>query len=141
MSFKLKRIATGEVHEIYRIYAVCNQRGDCQLEDFLADPPAYEDAILRCIADAARVGPQNLGSKRAHFMDQPNNIYEFIGGRLRVAYFTDEGKIVICSHGFLKQSQETKKQDKKTARKAKLDYFDAKCAGNCEFIELEEEDQ
>ena len=140
MLFKLKRIPTGEENETYRIYAVCSGRGDCQLEDFLERTEGQNVALIRCIADAARLGPQQLPKSRSHLMDRDNGIYEFVGGRLRVGYFIDSGRIVICTHGFLKQSQETPKPDKKTANKAKRNYLDAKGKGEREFIEPEGDD-
>jgi len=141
MPFRLKRIPTGERQEKYRIYAVCSERGDCELEEFLADWPHHNTALLRCIADAARLGPMTLTSSRSHFMDQSNKIYEFIGGRLRVGYFLDSERIVICTHGFLKQSGETPKKEKQTAGKAKRGYFEAKERGDCVFIEPPEGEQ
>jgi hypothetical protein len=137
----LKRIPTGEENETYRIYAVCSSRGDCQLEDFIENTDGQNVALLRCIADAARLGPRRLPKSRSHLIDRNNGIYEFKGGKLRVGYFIDGGRIVICTHGFLKQSQETPNAEKKIASKAKRDYLSAKEKGDREFIEPEEDNQ
>ena len=34
-------------------------------------------------------------------------VYEFIQGRLRVLWFYDVGRVVVCSHGLVKQSRKT----------------------------------
>jgi len=141
MPFELKRIPTGGKREKYRIYAVCSGRGDSQLLDFLIDPPAPSDSILRCIKEAAKDGPHMLPAARAHAIDKPNSIYELIGGRLRIAYFSDNDKIIICTHGFLKASQKTSKKDRRTASQAKRAYLEAKKRGDLLFTEDDEEDK
>ena len=34
-------------------------------------------------------------------------LFEFIQGRLRVLWFYDEGKLIICTSGFVKKGQKT----------------------------------
>lgn len=136
---KLRRIETGADNERYRLYSVCSARGDSDLEKFLCRYADQADAVLRCMSDAAENGPHSLPKVRCHYIDQANKIYEFIGGRLRVAFFTDSDHIVICTHGFLKQTQGTRAQDQKTAARAKKAYLEAKKNGTLVIEEPEED--
>lgn len=136
---KVRRIQTGIETERYRLYSVCSGRGDSDLEEFLVDYAGESVAILRCMSDAAENGPHSLPKARCHYIDQNNKIYEFIGGRLRVAFFTDSDRIVICTHGFQKSTQGTPSQEKKAAVRAKNAYLDAKKNGMLLFEEPEDE--
>lgn len=64
------------------------------------------------------------------------DIWEFIQGRLRVFYFFDEGKVVVCTHGLVKKTQKTPKSDIKIAVRVREQYFAAKRQGN---LVIEEE--
>lgn len=130
---KVRRIPTGAETERYRLYSVCSARGDSDLEEFLSEHEDEAVAILRCMSDAAEKGPHSLPKARCHSIDQTNKIYEFIGGRLRVAFFTDSDRIVICTHGFPKKTQGTPSQEKKTATRAKKAYIEAKENGTLIF--------
>ncbi len=109
----------------WRIYAVCSDRGDCQLADFIAGLPSNlqkdGERMLVLFRRVAEQGPQRLPDDVCHSIAE--DIWEFIRGRLRVVWFYDEGKVVICSHGFVKQSQKTKKNDIERALDAKKRYF------------------
>ena len=126
---KVRRIPTDADAERYRLYAVCTERGDCALEEFLAETEGRNVALLRCMAAAAEKGPHLLPNSRCHLVDKDNKIYEFIGGDLRVLYFSDSNNIIICSHGTLKKTQATKSSDKRRASDARSDYLKAK-SGN-----------
>ena len=78
-----------------------------------------------------------MPSARPHIMDNRDNIFEFIGGRLRVGYFSDKDHIIICTHGFLKSTPQTPKSEQKTARRAKKAYYDSKEKQTLQFIEEE----
>jgi len=60
--------------------------------------------MLRLLAFVAEQGPPRnveISHKIA------GEIWEFIAGRLRVLWFYDEGRLVVCSHGFLKRTRKT----------------------------------
>lgn len=74
-------------------------------------------------------GPEGLPAKTRHHLDQNNQIFEFIKGRHRIAWFYDEGKMVVCTHGFFKRSQKAPKKEQKRAKQVKDAYFEAKRRG------------
>ena len=55
-----------------------------------------------------------------------SGIWEFIQGRLRVLWFYDEGKLVICSHGFVKKRQKTPAGEIERAQGYRRQYLASK---------------
>jgi len=93
VKMRLLPIRTGE----WQILAVCTPRGDCPLLEFLVgqDGGLARDArrMLRLLDRAARQGPpQNKAI--SHQLDR--EIWEFIQGQIRVLWFYDEGKMIVC---------------------------------------------
>lgn len=120
----------------WKIYAVCDSRGDCQLAEFIAELPSNlskdGDRLLALFEHVGERGPQHLPAERCHTLAP--DIWEFICGRLRVAWFYDEGRMIVCSHGFIKKSQKTKRQDVELAVRARGSYFADKTAGKIYVI-------
>jgi phage-related protein len=52
-------------------------------------------------------------------------IWEWIVGDLRVPYFFDGGRIIVCTHGFLKKGRKTKQADIDRATRERERYFGA----------------
>jgi len=57
-------------------------------------------------------------------------IFEFKTTDLRVFWFWDEGRIVVCTHGLKKQSQKTPRREIDRAVAWREDYFEAKAEGS-----------
>ena len=56
-----------------------------------------------------------------------DGLFEFkTGGGVRVFWFWDEGRMVICAHGIVKKSRKTPKKDLKVARERQAAYQEAK---------------
>lgn len=85
------------------------------------------------------LGPKELGGDLCHPIDKKNGIYEFIKGQIRVLWFEDEGKVIVCTHAFLKKSPKTPKTEIEKARSIKTRYQNAKAQGRLK-IEREEEE-
>lgn len=121
----------------FHVFAVCSDRGDCELLDYLngLDPSlqASCDKLLAILERAAEHGTARIPSEKCHTI--ADEIFQLTGGDLRVAWFYDQGRMIVCSHAYLKKGQKTKAADKKKALRAKADYFDAKANGNIETIE------
>lgn len=65
-------------------------------------------------------------------------IWEFIQGDLRLLYFYERGRVVVCSHGFLKQSRKTPQSEIARAEQWQERYRTARAAGR---LVVEEEPQ
>ncbi|MBF0180789.1 MAG: hypothetical protein HQM03_12270 [Magnetococcales bacterium] len=86
----------------WTILAACDDRQECQLLRFLDELPAqYQGsrqsllALLRSIADGTR-NPRHLPDDKSHLINNDYGIWEFIAGKIRVLWFYDSEKIILC---------------------------------------------
>src|SRR4051794_26688530 len=109
------------------VLAICGPRGDCALLEVLrgleGQLAADGRAMLRLLAMVAEQGPPR-NVEVSHKI--AGEIWELIAGRLRVLWFYDEGRLVICSHGFLKRTRKTPVAEVDRARAAYEAYRAAK---------------
>lgn len=124
--------------------AVVQEKGNgslaCALIDDFNDIEATYEAsrnrLLEYFKHVATGGPQALNSAQCHQVDANNKIYEFISGKLRVLFFqAATGRMVICTHMFLKKTQKTPPKEVNKAIRAKNDYEQADKAGLIEWRE------
>jgi len=124
----------------YSVYAVCSNRGDCELLDFLYDLDnnleKSREALLATISRAASHGREGLSVQKCHNI--ADEIFQFSGGKLRAAWFYDKGSMIICTHAYQKTGNKTKVADKKRAIAAREAYFEAKKNGTLEILPDEE---
>ncbi len=90
--------------------------------------------LLERVASDAR-GPRSLNKKICHRVDEQGDIWQIRKGRIRVLWFYDEGRVIICAHAFLKKDNKTPKREKEQARSAKAAYLDARQAGRIRVID------
>jgi hypothetical protein len=123
---KLRRVRRGQ----WDVLAMCGPRGECPLLDFLAGLEAHLEAdgraMLRVLWFAAEHGPPR-NVEASHKIT--GEIWEFIAGRLRVLWFYDQGKLIVCSHGFLKRTRKIPSGEIERAHAAFDAYQKAKKAG------------
>jgi phage-related protein len=124
--------------------AVVQEKGDgslaCSLiddfDDIEASYEASRNRLLEYFKHVANGGPQALNPKQCHQVDANSKIYEFISGKLRVLFFqAATGRMVICTHMFLKKTQKTPPKEVSKAIRAKKDYEQADQAGLNEWRE------
>lgn len=128
---RLKLITRGA----WTLYAVCSPEGRCPLEEFLADRSELggdKDRMLRRMEEIAVRGPYYLPDI-SHQIE--GEIRQTEQGRVRVLWFFDKGRLIICSHGFIKGSQKTPKHEKLIARRALEAYQSAKATNALVFLE------
>ena len=122
----LRTVSSG----LYRVLAACTGRGDCELLSFLneMEGPVARDAIriANLLDRTAKEGP----SRRTEVSHQiEGEIYEFIQGRLRVLWFYDERRIIVCSHGFIKKTKKIPRRELHRAKDTHRRYFEDKAKG------------
>ena len=124
--------------------AVVQEKGNgslaCSLIDDFNDIEATYEAsrnrLLEYFKHVANGGPQALNSAQCHQVDANNKIYEFISGKLRVLFFqAATGRMVICTHMFLKKTQKAPAREVNKAIRAKNEYERADKAGLIEWRE------
>ncbi len=64
-------------------------------------------------------------------------IWQFSQGRLRILWFYDEGKMVICTGGFVKEAPKTPQGEIDSAESFRKRYREAKKAGRLILIKEE----
>ncbi len=120
---RLRRVRSGG----WQVLAVCTDRGDCPLLQFLAEIEGglARDGrrMLKLLDRVADHGPPR-NTEISHQLGP--GLWEFIQGRVRVLWFYDEGKLVICSHGFVKKRQKTPATEIERAQEYRRQYFLAK---------------
>jgi phage-related protein len=128
----LRHVVTGS----FRVVAAVTDRGECPLVDFLealdgdlADDGSRMVAVLEQVASG---GPRR--DTQVSRQIGPG-LFEFRKGRIRIAWFYDEGMLVICTHGFVKKTQKTPPAEIRKATSVHDRYFIDKRNGNIRFEE------
>jgi phage-related protein len=133
----LKPLLPKNITKTWRILAICDNRQECQVDDFLSTlaPNLQKDAnrIRALFKFVTEHGPRGLDVEVSHNIAP--EIYQFVKGRIRVAWFYDADKVVICSNGFIKKGQKTPKQEIEAAQQAKSNYFVEKAKGRTNILE------
>ncbi len=121
----------------YTILAVCDSRGNPVLLDFFeglgSNFQKDMDNMLQLLEVCAVSGPPR-NTQVSHKIR--GEIWEFIKGRLRILWFYDQGRIIICTHGFVKKSGKTPVQEISLAESKQRQYQIAK-ANNAIIIQEE----
>ncbi len=124
---KLRKVRAGN----WQVLAICTDRGNCPLLEFLAGLEGGIDKdgrrMLRLLDRVASQGPPR-NTEISHQLGP--GLWEFIQGRLRVLWFYDEGRLVICSHGFVKKRQKTPPAELERAEEAQRRYLASKRRGD-----------
>lgn len=127
---KLRLIREGR----WRLYAVCTSRGECPLLDFLTDSRSlWKDKVrtARRLEAMAEHGSEYLPDI-SHQIEP--GIWQTEQGRIRILWFYDEGRVIVCSHAFIKKTKKTPEREKTAAREAREAYAAARSAGALEII-------
>jgi len=106
------RLKPIEIRE-WSLYAVCDERGGCRLMDFLSDlkaaDPAEAERVAALLRRVAGAGPprNKETSRRLHSGARRGRAGETIfelkpAGAVRILYFYDEGRVIVCFRGMLK---------------------------------------
>ena len=88
--------------------------------------------MLKMLERCADHGPPRNSESKHHLGD---GIYELIKGQLRVLYFTDKNRVIICSHGLVKKTGKVPKKDIAKATKGRRKYREARTDGQLEILE------
>lgn len=94
---------------------------------------AYKAHVARLVAYfelAAQSGLEALSSEQCHEVSKKDKIYELRAGRLRLLFFkARSGKLVVCSHIFLKATQATPPAEVKQATRLRTKFEKAEDQG------------
>jgi hypothetical protein len=89
-------------------YAVAKSREHCELLEFLEGLGQIlqkdSDRMIALLDRAAMEGPPR---NTEIFHQIKGKLFEFIQERLRVLWFYDEGRLIFCTSGFVKEGRKT----------------------------------
>lgn len=115
------------------------QDGRSQVEIFMDElGPSFEanlNGLLIMMERHSKLGADAFNTAQCHYVDQGERIYEYIKGRLRLFWFEDDDKIVVCTHGIVKKDQKTPRREIQRAVRVKKAYAQSKSLKGLQFIE------
>lgn len=108
----------------WTVLALRNARGDCPLLEFLTefrgDLTRDGHRALALFERVARHGPpRNPEVSRS----LGEGLWEWRQGQLRILWFFDHRKLVVCTHGFLKKTRKTPPRQLERARRDRERYL------------------
>lgn len=117
----------------WNFYAIADEQGTCQVEDFLhalQGKLAETGVEMLAFLDGMVFHPEGprrwIGTKRCHESVNDERIFEFRIGDLRVHWFYGAGRaVVVLAIAALKQGGQTPKQLKKQLIALRNDYLRA----------------
>jgi phage-related protein len=117
---------------MWDVIAIAEDNGHSVREELEAIDPGYRHAeTMRVLLSESvpRNGPPAHNSLRCGPLG--DDIFEFKAGpergkKLRVLWFYDEGRLVVCTHSFMKDRRKTPPDEKARAILMRRTYFDAK---------------
>lgn len=137
VNVKLVRIARG----CWDVLAVLDDRGECQVLDFIAALDANYEAARRALLRVLRIElPQNgppacktelcksLGDGIFELRRQPK------GKKLRVLFFYDDSRRIVCTNAFAK-AERTPRNEVELAKATRQRYLKAKFRRKLEIVE------
>ena len=122
----------------YTVYAVAKSRDHCELLEFLnglgQNLQKDCDRMLALLDRVAMEG-QPRNTEISHQIK--GKLFEFIQGRLRVLWFYDEGRLIICTSGFVKKGQKTPRDEIDHSIQLMNGYFEDKKRGQIQIYREE----
>lgn len=133
------------LHELGRdtwtVLAIARSEAECEVVDVLAQADVNDLGSRMFFLLRQRLpvhGPRHNEEISKHLDD---GIYEFRktpkrGPALRVLWFYDEERVVVCTHGYWKTTQRTPPAEIDKARKLRSDYLLAKRRNSLRIISI-----
>lgn len=105
----LKNLIPSELKTLWRIVAICQSASECQVDDFLSGLQSnlakHSKSMRQMLATAAIHGPTHFHKDVCHNIS--DGVYQFTKGDLRVSWFYDGNKMVICCQAAIKKGRKT----------------------------------
>jgi hypothetical protein len=132
MPLNAVKVKNGTAFTLYFL----EENDECALMDFLKYLPAVEsDRIDRYMKRTAEIGlimnpeiSKCLGDGRFEWRTR---------GGVRIFYFTDVGKVIICTNGYVKKKDKHTPAEIERLEKWRAKYFEAKKTNQLKYVESE----
>ncbi|MBT7067404.1 MAG: hypothetical protein HN919_13960 [Verrucomicrobia bacterium] len=117
------------------IFAMGTEK-ECQVLEFLkdlAESNGAEAARTWALIDRTVEHGTPKNKEKCRFFSELRVFELKTRGGVRIMAFWDTGKLIVCSHAFLKKSTKTPKREMERAREAREQYFNSKQRGRLIF--------
>ena len=126
MAYTLRSLLDGPAFHIFSLV----RDGVCEMEHFLSEIERKDEAsassLLTLLERSSIHGPP-LNKEKSR--DVGGEIFEFKAKQIRVCYFYDANRMIICTHGFHKPTKKVQNNEIKAAKKLRQKYFEEKSNG------------
>jgi hypothetical protein len=123
---------------LYTIYTTSKERDQCELLEFFESlGPNLQKDRNHMLALFERVALEGVPRNIEISHQIKGKLFEFIQGRLRVFWFYDEGRLIICTSGLVKKGRKTPKNEIDHAMMIMNKYFEDKKQGELRVIKDE----
>lgn len=123
----------------WKVYAIASSEDDCELLKFLeslsGDQAKSGQRLVQLLELVSQRGPRELPDAISHQIDPTERIWQFTKGDLRLLWFYDDGRLVICSHAFVKKGQKTPIKQLERAIESRKRYIHAKSTDSIEVTD------
>lgn len=105
----IKNLIPSELETSWRIVAICQSTVECHVDDFLSglqgNLAKHAKSMRQMLVTAAIHGPTHFHKDVCHNI--ADEVFQFTKGDIRVAWFYDAGKMVICCQAAIKKGKKT----------------------------------
>jgi len=128
-------VRVGRTTSPYKVYALCNDKGDCPVLDFLMGLDESDEKLRNAMIGflkgrVAENGPPK-NKERCRQLKNGDGFLEFKRGRIRILWFWDEDRMILCTHAFPKGNKVS--AEIKRAKAIREKYKEAKDSGNLNY--------
>jgi len=133
----LVRVGSGSWGDVVTLAVA---EGKCAVLDFLMGLDRSQDAsvgkmMYMLTQRVPSLGPPKHNKEQSRHIE--DKIFEFKADQLRVLYFYDKGRVVVCAHGFSKQSDKTPGKEIKRAKDLRKIYLAAKKCAEVHIVDMD----
>lgn len=128
---------------VWEVRAVCDDSGACFVLEFLESGDATTEAHRKWLLNQLREYIPQQGPPRNALLTKPlgDGLFELRkqprkGPKLRVLFFHDRDRVVVCTHGFLKGQAQTPIEEIDRARALQAEYFASFARGDLQVRDL-----
>ena len=112
----------------FSLYALENEDGSCEIAELLDRSNARnkDDATARVsmVKKLERLSMGQLPESPVHHMIE-DGIRQISSDKYRLMYFFDSGRLIICTHSFVKKGDKTPKREIEKAKRHREAYLRA----------------
>lgn len=124
------------------VLAVCDERGDCQTLNLLMSfergdkkRRKHAQVLLAMLQEYVPVSGAPKATERCEPLEDGIYAFRSPASQIRILWFYEKGKVIICTHAFLKSGQKLNRTQLDRAKGIRAGYQEALSRGVVEIVE------